>query len=221
MDRATGTTIAKRKGIEGADEKQAKKLRPDDTIPSSAMTASNSKSQLRPVLADEYIRKVVTVPVYVGQIVNRRETSRLVRWLSDSIPLGELRHLKRVRSAATGMQVILRPRKQDDSDGVKTVEDVLEADPSLTEGLSKDAVVVEVPQYVPLTRCQFEASNALWPTQFHEDKLIARILGDKFFTTEDKEEMEGYMRMAVGAARKSLVLELSWSTQTRPRPWSL
>uniref|UniRef100_A0A224Z9D2 Subunit of trna specific adenosine 34 deaminase n=1 Tax=Rhipicephalus zambeziensis TaxID=60191 RepID=A0A224Z9D2_9ACAR len=207
MDHATGPTMAKRKGTEDADEKQGKKLRPDDrdgTIPSSAMTAPNSKSQLRPVLADEYVRNVVTVPVYVGQIVNRKETSRLVRWLSDSIPLGELQHLKRVRSAATGMQVILRPRKQDDSDGVKTVEDVLEADPSLTEGLSKDAIVVDVPQYVPLTRCQFEASNALWPTQFHEDKLIARILGDKFFTAEDKEEMAGYMRMALGAARKSL-----------------
>lgn len=207
MDHATRPTVAKRKSTEDADTNEAKKLRPVDTndaIPSSAMTASNSTLQLRPVLADEYVRKVVTVPVYVGRIVNRKETSRLVRWLSDSIPLGELQHLKRVRSAATGMQVILRPVKQDDSDGAKTVEDVLKSDPTLTEGLSEDAIVVHVPRYVPLTRFQFEASNAIWPTQFHEDKLIARILGDKFFTAKDKEEMEGYMRMALGAARKSL-----------------
>uniref|UniRef100_A0A131XB77 Putative subunit of trna-specific adenosine-34 deaminase n=1 Tax=Hyalomma excavatum TaxID=257692 RepID=A0A131XB77_9ACAR len=204
MEHATGPSITKRKGIQDADGKQAKKHRPDDEVPSSAMTASNLKSQLRPVLADEYLREVVTVPVYVGQIINRKETSRLVKWLSELIPLGELQHLKRVRSTATGMQIILRPCRQDDPDSVNTIEDVLKADPSLTEGLCKDVTVVDVPQHVPLTRCQFEASNTLWPTQFHEDKLIAKLLGDNFFTTRDKEEMEGYMRMAIEIAQKCL-----------------
>lgn len=63
MDHATGPTVAKRKGTEDADTNEAKKLRPDDAndvIPSSVMTASNSTLQLRPVLADEYVRKVVT-----------------------------------------------------------------------------------------------------------------------------------------------------------------
>ncbi|KAH7942102.1 hypothetical protein HPB49_020584 [Dermacentor silvarum] len=204
MEHATGPIAAKRKTIADADEKLVKKPKPDDTSLSSAMNSSNSKLQLRPVLADEYLRKVVTVSVYVGQIIDRKETSRLVKWLSQMVPLGELQHLKRVRSTETGMQIILRPRRQDDSDSVKTIEDVLDADPSLTEGLSKDVIEVDVPQHAPLTRCQFEASNSLWPTQFHEDKLIARILGDNFFTAKDKEDMEGYMRLAIEAAQKGL-----------------
>ncbi|XP_050036677.1 probable inactive tRNA-specific adenosine deaminase-like protein 3 isoform X1 [Dermacentor andersoni] len=204
MERAAGPIAAKRKTIADGDEKLVKKPKPDDTRLSSAMNSSNSKLQLWPVLADEYRRKVVTVPVYVGQIIDRKETSRLVKWLSQMVPLGELQHLKRVRSAATGIQIILRPRKHDDLDSVKTIEDVLDADPSLTKGLSKDVMEVDVPQHAPLTRCQFEASNSLWPTQFHEDKLIAKILGGNFFTAKDKEDMEGYMMLAIEAARKGL-----------------
>ncbi|KAK8780053.1 hypothetical protein V5799_018604 [Amblyomma americanum] len=132
---------------------------------------SPSSRSLLPVLADEYLRKVVTAPVYVGKIIDRKQTSRLVKWLSQTVPLGDLQHLKRVRSTAAGMEIILRPRRENDSDCVKTIKDVLGTDSTHAEGLCEDVVEVNVPQHAPLTRSQFESSNCIWPTQFHEDKL--------------------------------------------------
>lgn len=169
----------------------------------------------RPVISDEYLRDVVTVPVYVGKITDRKQVSRLVKWLSEAMPIKDQQHLKRVRSTAEGMQVILRPRRVGDGDRVKTLGDLLGAYPTAhTEGLSEDVVEVHVPQHAPLTRSQFESSNCLWPTQFHEDKLITRLLNDTFFSAEERSDMGRYMMSAIEAAQVSQVLE--WWSLTRP-----
>lgn len=202
MEQTTETALEKRKSTAGT-EQQAKKLKTDDTDSSAAMDSLCSRSLL-PVLADEYLRPVVTVPVYVGKIIDRKQTSRLVKWLSQTMPLGDLQHLKRVRSTMAGMEIVLRPRRENDSDCVKTIEDVLGTDSTHAEGLSEDVLEVNVPRHAPLTRSQFESSNCLWPTQFHEDKLIAKIITDNFFTAQDKSDIERYMKLAVEAAMTSM-----------------
>lgn len=58
---------------------------------------------LRPVLADEYLRDVEAVPVYVATITDRQRTCQLVKTLSAALPMGSLQHLKRVRTSGSGM----------------------------------------------------------------------------------------------------------------------
>lgn len=202
MEPITGPTVTKRKIVSDADEEKVKRCKADD-MDSSAKKSPCSPSP-RPVISDEYLRDVVTVPVYVGKITDRKQVSRLVKWLSEVLPLKDQQHLKRVRSTAEGMQVILRPRHEGDGDQVKTTGDLLGANSAAhMEGLSEDVVELRVPQHAPLTRSQFESSNCLWPTQFHEDKLIARLLNDTFFTAEERIDMGRHMMSAIEAARAS------------------
>lgn len=202
MEPITGPTVPKRKIMSDADEEKVKRCKADDMgSPTKNIPCSPSP---RPVISSEYLRDVVTVPVYVGKINDRKQASRLVKWLSQVLPLKDQQHLKRVRSTAEGMQVILRPRNEGDGDRVKTIGEVLGTNSvAHTEGLSDEVVEVHVPQHAPLTRSQFESSNCLWPTQFHEDKLIARLLNDTFFTAEERSDMSRYMRLAIEAAQTS------------------
>lgn len=200
MEPITGPTVPKRKII--SDEEKVKRCKVDDMDSSTKNTPCSPSP--RPVISDEYLRDVVTVPVYVGKITDRKQVSRLVKWLSEAMPIKDQQHLKRVRSTAEGMQVILRPRSEGDGDRVKTLGDLLGAYPTAhTEGLSEDVMEVHVPKHAPLTRSQFESSNCLWPTQFHEDKLITRLLNDTFFSAEERSDMGRYMMSAIEAARVS------------------
>ncbi|CAN7937850.1 unnamed protein product, partial [Ixodes hexagonus] len=160
------------------------------------------RSTLHPILADEYLRNVDTVGVYVVKIEDRRQTSRLVKSLSDALPLRDQQHLKRVRTTDEGMDIILRAVRDDDLTGTQTLKSVL-GDCVDVRGLSTEVRMVQVARHPPLTRAQFEHSNRLWPTQFHEDKHIAKVLSGKFFTDQERATMEGYMTLAVTAAQKS------------------
>lgn len=102
------------------------------------------------------------------------------------------------------MDIILRARRSDDPPDTPTLEAIVGQDID-TQGLSVDVEELDVPKNPPLTRVQFERSNCLWPTQFHEDKHIASVLGDKFFAPEETATMEKYMALAMEASRKSQV----------------
>lgn len=67
------------------------------------------------------------------------------------------------------MDIILRARRSDDPPDTPTLEAIVGQDID-TQGLSVDVEELDVPKNPPLTRVQFERSNCLWPTQFHEDK---------------------------------------------------
>ncbi|XP_029822589.2 probable inactive tRNA-specific adenosine deaminase-like protein 3 isoform X2 [Ixodes scapularis] len=126
---------------------------------------------------------------------------RLPNW-SNALPLGDQQHLKRVRCTGEGMDIILHAVKGDDLTRTQTLKGVL-GEAFDAQGLSAEVRVVQVPRHPPLTRAQFEQSNCLWPTQFHEDKHIARVLSGKLFSDQERATMENYMALAVTAAQES------------------
>ncbi|XP_016375684.1 probable inactive tRNA-specific adenosine deaminase-like protein 3 [Sinocyclocheilus rhinocerous] len=160
-----------------------------------------------PVLSDEQSRDTELLPAYVAPIIEKRQTSRLVKELSLIYPLPGLQHIKRVRackdkSTPHPLEVIVclaRDVQVIDCKGV-TLADLLRSQSFDSSGLG-EPFLVKIPANPPLTRPQFEKASKHWPTSFHEDKQVTSALRGQLFTAEQKAKMQEYMTAAVEAAK--------------------
>ncbi|XP_004463611.3 probable inactive tRNA-specific adenosine deaminase-like protein 3 [Dasypus novemcinctus] len=160
--------------------------------------------QATPVLSEQQSRDVELVLAYAAPVLDKGQASRLLREVAAAHPLRAQPHLKRVRPSPAGrphaLELLLclagpapRPRP-------------------LTELLPPPAVdsrglgppfLVPVPARPPLTRAQFEAARAHWPTSFHEDPLVARALEGRLFSPQERAAMQGHMARAVRVAQQA------------------
>lgn len=156
-----------------------------------------------PVLSDEKSRDTELLPAYAAPIIEKRETSRLVKELSLIYPLPGLQHIKRVRackdkSSPHPLEVIVCLAR-DVAKGVM-LADLLRSQSFDSSGLG-EPFLVEIPANPPLTRPQFEKASKHWPTSFHEDKQVTSALKGQLFTADQKAKMQDYMTAAVQAAK--------------------
>ncbi|KAL2764140.1 putative inactive tRNA-specific adenosine deaminase-like protein 3 isoform 2 [Daubentonia madagascariensis] len=161
--------------------------------------------QVLPVLSEQQSGDVELVLAYVAPVLDKRQTSRLLKEVSALYPLPAQPHLKRVRPSR-------------DANGPHTLEMLLcLAGPatgmcSLAELLPWPAVdphglgqpfLVPVPARPPLTRGQFEKARAHWPTSFHEDKQVTSALTGRLFSAHERATMQSHMEQAVQVARRA------------------
>ncbi|XP_034549054.1 probable inactive tRNA-specific adenosine deaminase-like protein 3 isoform X2 [Notolabrus celidotus] len=156
-----------------------------------------------PVLSDEQSQDVELIEAFAAPIVNKRETSRLVRELNSLCPLSDLQHVKRVRavkekSSPHPLEVLLCLVSDAPDMKVVNIKSLLPS--GKCEGLG-EPFVVKVPARPPLTRPQFELSSKHWPTSFHEDKQVTVALRGELFGPAQKTLMHTYMMSAVTTAR--------------------
>ncbi|XP_055968771.1 probable inactive tRNA-specific adenosine deaminase-like protein 3 [Sorex fumeus] len=161
-----------------------------------------------PVLSEQQSGDVELVAAYAAPVLDPRQTSRLLQEVSALHPLPAQTHLKRVRSspAAGGHALDLLlclAGPAGDPAGATAV-------PSLAQLLPAPAVDprglgapfrVAVPARPPLTRRQFEAARAHWPTAFHEDRQVTRALAGQLFSAPERAALQAHMERAVRAAR--------------------
>lgn len=158
-----------------------------------------------PVLSDDQSQDIQLVQAYAAPIVNKRETSRLVRELNLRYPLAGLQHIKRVRACKEKgsphpleVLVCLVSQVPDSKDA--TTDSLFSSEGVRPDGLG-ELFVVQVPSRPPLTRPQFELASKHWPTSFHEDKQVTVALKGELFSSAQKANMHGHMMSAVAAAR--------------------
>ncbi|XP_063229168.1 probable inactive tRNA-specific adenosine deaminase-like protein 3 [Bacillus rossius redtenbacheri] len=142
--------------------------------------------RLEPVLADDLLADLPVVEVLVDSILDRRQTSRLVRELAARCPVPSLQHLKRVR----GSELLLCPAGGALPPGVDTTG---------LAGAARRQTVAAAP---PRTRRQFQQAAALWPCNFHEDKRLERVIAGELFSAAELRGHERHMRRALEAARR-------------------
>lgn len=158
-----------------------------------------------PVLSDEQaVDAVQLVEALAAPIVDKRETSRLVRELNSLLPLGGLQHVKRVRpvrrkESPHALEVLLRPVDERQTSAPLSLDALLPPGLLNLEGLG-EPFVVKVPARPPLTRPQFEVASQHWPTSFHEDKQVSVALRGELFSAPQRAKMGGYMAAALAAA---------------------
>ncbi|XP_029315636.1 putative inactive tRNA-specific adenosine deaminase-like protein 3 [Cottoperca gobio] len=161
-----------------------------------------------PVLSDEESQDVELTEAFAAPIVNKKETSRLLRELSSLYPMNGLQHIKRVRAVKEKphpLEVLVCLVCDAPDMKVVTIESLL---PS--EGVRRDALgepfLVKVPARPPLTRPQFELVSKHWPTSFHEDKQVTVALRGELFSPSQKARMHMYMTSALTVAKAAIEL---------------
>ncbi|XP_067130387.1 probable inactive tRNA-specific adenosine deaminase-like protein 3 [Centruroides vittatus] len=193
-------------------QKDKRKAEFNDSLDNRKLMKEDIIWNLVPVLDDKYHSNLEEELVFVAEVIDKKETSRLVKDLSTTYPVPELIHLKRVRTRKVGdehkVEILLLPVKEVNELGNLQVGVSVATEKILKKaitryGLSEYATVHSVAKTAPLTRAQFEAASLLWATQFHEDKYISKILNDKLFTFKDKSRIENYMKRAIEAALKA------------------
>lgn len=158
-----------------------------------------------PVLSDERaLEAVQLVEALAAPIVDKRETSRLVRELNSVLPLCGLQHVKRVRPVRAkesphALEVLLRPVGERPASAPLSLDALLPPGLLSLDGLG-EPFVVKVPARPPLTRPQFELASQHWPTSFHEDKQVSVALRGELFSAPQRARMGGYMAAALAAA---------------------
>lgn len=163
--------------------------------------------QALPVLSEQQSGAVELVLAYAAPVLDKRQTSRLLREVSAVYPLPAQSHLKRVRPShiAGGAHA---------SDLLLCLAGPSAGPRSLAELLPRPAVdprglgtpfLVPVPARPPLTRSQFEEARAHWPTSFHEDKQMTSALAGQLFSAQARAAMESHMQRAVRAAQRAAV----------------
>lgn len=157
--------------------------------------------RLEAVLANKFSQNIDTCYAFVANIANKKQTSKIMRQLSQLYPLEDLQHLKRVRATKdknSPLQIVVHKSLDYDSDqavkeAVKTID-----------GLGKP-YLVKVPSSPPLTRQQYNEAIKFWPVNFHEDKEIAAMISGNYFTEAELLDIERYMEMAVKLANNGKV----------------
>ncbi|KAM6216679.1 LOW QUALITY PROTEIN: putative inactive tRNA-specific adenosine deaminase-like protein 3 [Rhynchocyon petersi] len=159
--------------------------------------------QVLPVLSEQQSQPVELVPAYAAPVLDARQTARLVREVSAALPLPAQPHLKRVRPnldpcRAHALELLLCLAGP--SPGARTLGELLP--PAVDAHGLGSPFLVPVPA-PPLTRAQFEAARAHWPSTFHEDKQVTRALAGRLFTAQERARMQNYMERAVRAAQRA------------------
>ncbi|XP_058510805.1 probable inactive tRNA-specific adenosine deaminase-like protein 3 [Solea solea] len=158
-----------------------------------------------PVLSDEQSQDIELIEAFAAPIVNKKETSRLIRELNSLYPLNSLQHVKRVRACkAQGsphpLEVLVCLVSDVPKTKIVSIDSLLSSDGVKHDGLG-EPFIVKVPSRPPLTRPQFELVNKHWPTSFHEDKQVTVALRGELFSPSQKANMHKYMMSALTAAK--------------------
>ncbi|XP_076011893.1 putative inactive tRNA-specific adenosine deaminase-like protein 3 isoform X2 [Genypterus blacodes] len=160
-----------------------------------------------PVLSDEQTRETQLIEAFAAPIVDKKETSRLVREVSGLYPLPGLQYIKRVRACKQKgvrhpLEILLclcSDAPNVDTDETVSIDSLLPSG-KVSTGLG-EPFVVRVPAHPPLTRPQFEQASKHWPTSFHEDKQVTVALRGELFSLPQMGRMQAHMEAALTAAR--------------------
>lgn len=180
----------------------SKRLKTDDP------TFPKKPWKLRAVLGDAARSPVPLVPALAAQIIDKKQTSILIRKLNEVLPIGCLQHLKRVKSCKEGDQsIILLLLWSLDSDSTCDIDSNLVIKKLTEAGVDTSAFSnvfrpQQVAKFAPLTRTQFETLKrhpAYWPCNFHEDKYFESLVtsSHELWSEENRELQDKYMRLAL------------------------
>ncbi|XP_053437202.1 probable inactive tRNA-specific adenosine deaminase-like protein 3 [Nycticebus coucang] len=159
--------------------------------------------QALPVLSEQQSGDVELVLAYAAPVLDKRQTSRLLKEVSAVYPLPSQPHLKRVRPSqdASGPHALeLLLCLADTAPGMRSLAELLPQPAVDPRGLGQP-FLVPVPARPPLTRGQFEKARTHWPTSFHEDKQVTSALAGQLFSAQERSAMESHMERAVKAAQ--------------------
>ncbi|CAH1775970.1 unnamed protein product [Owenia fusiformis] len=163
------------------------------------MMATNTLNNwtVEAVLEESFRNAVILQEAYICEVLDKKCTSTLVKEVPKVFPMLQHRHLRRVRTKDGVMHILICLASQ-----VKDINSVFEL-------LKLSSINIEclgppelhkVSDSPPLTRAQFIEGSQHWPSSFHEDKQLERVLKGELFPIEDLKRIEQHMVEAIKMA---------------------
>nr|XP_031832365.1 probable inactive tRNA-specific adenosine deaminase-like protein 3 [Nomia melanderi] len=162
----------------------------------------------KPILSSEFTDDPPLEDVFVGLLRQKKNISTAIQRISSILP--GFSHLKRCSSN----KLLLVPLRSSEL-LEESVEPSLEKR-RLTQDelkillndkgfdldlLEDDFQIVKVPSRAARTKAQAARASKIWPLNFHPDPNLERLIDGSIFTEQQLKSIEGYMNVAIEAAR--------------------
>lgn len=151
------------------------------------------KMEILSILSDEMSSLPTSKTYFAGKISDRKDTSRIMAELNLKAPVECIGHVKRVNRhnevllcsshqlLSTRSELPRADLEVNDSEQVKRFLLRQNVSEDLAEKVSREVRVVEIPDYQPGLRWQYEAVTSKWPCKFHENKYLERLWTNTLF----------------------------------------
>ena len=160
------------------DVEVCKRIKLDDSITWKA----------EPVLNHHITSDIVVKKAVVCCVSDKKQLSELIKQVIALFPIPEWKHLKRVKNLLNSLyQVLICPADICENELDTSKINNYFRQKGLNMSAIHDPQIVPVSHFPPITRKQYNAASALWPTCFHEDKYLSKLLSGEFF--DDKRLM--------------------------------
>lgn len=155
----------------------------------AAIKRRKTDAAVSSILADDLMILPPSKKYIVGKLVRRKDISRIMKILNLKIP-DCVTHVKRVNrdnevlidSMESLMKTDHEEITQADIETAKIALLAMEIPEDLVEVAVKDLRIVDIPDFQPRLRWQFEIMTAAWPCKFHESKYLENLWSNNVFT---------------------------------------
>jgi len=164
-----------------------------------------SKWRLRAVLADAATERLPMVEVLTVEVEDPRQTSALVRKLSEVLPLPTLQHIKRVKSVKFSDKTrifLLLCCSSSFPDASLLAPHLAGLGVDTSHLVLDDISTVKVAGVPPSTRRQYDLlrrEEGYWPCNFHEDKYLESLVNEthELWSEDNRARQERHMETAM------------------------
>ncbi|XP_021201660.3 probable inactive tRNA-specific adenosine deaminase-like protein 3 isoform X1 [Helicoverpa armigera] len=178
-------------------EPPLKKPKMAETVDSFIQNIICSTNDIHAVVSNDFSYPIAFTKVYVGQVRNVKELSKIITILNEKLPLKELQHLKRARKK----EVLLCPVRYLNVATQQSIQEYIEEKVNELRDSFEYFKVMGLPSLPPKLKWQHTEYTKIWSCNFHPNDYLERLCGKGFFNSEELTKHRCYMGVAFEVAR--------------------
>lgn len=157
-----------------------------------------SAMSIKTVLADDLATLPPCKKYFAGKISDRKETSRVMSELSRKLPIDCISYVKRVNKHN---EVLICPTDRleefqtTEEEKIKAFLVSIDLPEDLAGSITRETRIVDVPDFQPILRWQYEAVTSGWPCKFHENKYLEGLWENSLFDEAEAEKHRRYIEI--------------------------
>lgn len=182
----------KNKQSEASAPSSSKRVKYPENIESFMANLVESKNVLKAILSDDYYKPMPFTKVYVGQVKDVKDLSKIIALLNQKLPLIHLTHLKR----ACRKEVILFPIEHLNNQTHTSVQYYIEEHINELRDSFEYFKIIDVPAIAPKIRKQYLECGRSWSCNFHPNRYLEKLYTDELFTPKEIIQHRLFMGMA-------------------------
>lgn len=168
------------------------------------MKLEESTVTIKTILADDQMELPTCKKYFAGKISDRKDTSRLMVELNEKLSIECIGHVKRVNRdnevllcSYDQLNEILNDdaARLDDREKLKAALLAKRVPEALAETVTREVRIVEIPDFQPALRWQYESVTSKWPCKFHENKYLESLWSNSLFTDAESQSHKKFIEI--------------------------